>query len=64
MSDFYIKEEIERLEFSIDEASSEEEAISLLKENTYDIIVTDMFMENKESGLKVLDKAKEKNPNT
>lgn len=46
----------------IDEASNEDDAIKLIRKNNYDVILTDMIMNEDDSGLKVLKKAKRKDP--
>lgn len=45
-------------------ASSAEDAIKLISEHDFDVVVTDLQMETELSGLDVLEAAKEKNPYT
>jgi len=47
-------------QWSVDMASSEKEAVQKINDNQYDIIVTDMYMEERNSGLNVLYAAKKK----
>jgi len=47
-------------QWSVDLASSEKEAVQKINDNHYDIIVTDMYMEERNSGLNVLYAAKKK----
>jgi len=47
-------------QWSVDMASSEKEAVQKINDNRYDIIVTDMYMEKRNSGLNVLYAAKKK----
>jgi len=51
-------------QWSVDMASSEKEAIQKINDNHYDIIVTDMYMEERNSGLNVLSAAKKKDKRT
>ena len=43
-------------------AGNQKEAANLIKENNYDIILTDMIMDDDDDGIKVLKLAKEKDP--
>jgi len=46
--------------WEVSSASSADEAMGLIKENAFDVVVTDMRMENEGAGLSVLQAAKEK----
>jgi DNA-binding NtrC family response regulator len=47
--------------WEIEDAASQVAAINLIKKNQYDVVVTDMLMENETSGLSVLEAAKKRN---
>ena len=53
---------LERVGYDAIPAYSEKEAIKLLQQNVFDVVVTDMYMEDPESGLKVLEAAKNLDP--
>jgi two-component system response regulator AtoC len=59
----FLEEALERKGFAVDVAENGKQAFSLLKKNTYDLVITDMKMPDA-SGLDVLKKAKELSPQT
>lgn len=50
--------------WEIKDAASQKDAVSLINKNKYDVVVTDMRMENDTSGLTVLEAAKNRNSST
>jgi DNA-binding NtrC family response regulator len=48
----------------VEAAETGEQAIKLIQQNGFDVVVTDLKMETEDAGLDVLKVAKEKDPNT
>ncbi|MCC5831689.1 MAG: sigma-54-dependent Fis family transcriptional regulator [Chlamydiales bacterium] len=59
----FLEEALKRKGFAVDAAENGKEAISLLKKNSYDLVITDMKMPDL-SGLEILKKTKELSPQT
>lgn len=59
-----LHEQLGRLGHNVVEAENEDVAIQLLKSNSFDLILTDVWMKEQDGGMKVLRAAKEEQPDT